>query len=452
MRVVSFPTFIRLVFFGFFISTGAALAGNETKCDVQYSFEERSILEWAAIGGDPHAQYAISQCAYPDGHGALSTAEKIYAIKWLTLATCEASDSQSAVARDRMTRKLKDEGDLSFRRFGGVTGDEKWTRREIRFREYREEQNAKLKARYDALMAETGEDERLEARDALADQLARIGPLGLIRLGELTACKNFGAGKSFAAAAWSAADDVLRASNGETAYGADDREIAAISKESAKHLASLSEEERRAVTLEKARLLKTSPQAISKLENWAALGKLENLADIHSDIEATSFGQRSVTSAAQYALEALGWLSFVNGPDNDYGPSTIEAAQKAQVRYGHQPTRWLSHEEIRRLVCDAALQKDDPVSYYHLGVMYSEGWGFPQDVARAREAIGRAQSIMQARLADEDALPEWKRKTYPAIMTQIESAKTSIDSAYAGLPADLRSERTKTAAAVSLCQ
>ncbi|MBI1365631.1 MAG: hypothetical protein GC153_06690 [Alphaproteobacteria bacterium] len=417
---------------GFLAASTAARAGEEVKCADQYDLEAHLILEWAAIGGDPHAQYAIGQCAYPDHHGELTQAEKIYALKWLMLGVCDASDTPVAIHRDKLTRRLKENGDLSFRRFGGVTGKEKWTHREKRFQEYRREQDAKLRRRFEAISAETTEQDRLTARDALSDELSRMGPLGLLRLAEMTSCPSLDADAAFAAAAWQAADEAFKSSSMSAVYGSAARDIA---KESETRLAALSPQERISAAFDKERLLKTSPGSMAQLENWAALGRLDKLASFG---DANGAPERSLTTAIQYGLEAMGWLTFVNGPDNDYGPATIEAAQKAQAYYGDQQTRWLSHGEVRRLLCDAALTKSDPISYYHLALMYAQGWGFPQDLARARFALGRAEKLIDARLAEKTALPDWKQRAYPGFKKEISQAKLSIEAAWSALPADMK--------------
>jgi hypothetical protein len=81
---------------------------------------------------------------------------------------------------------------------------------------------------------------------------------------------------------------------------------------------------------------------------------------------------------------------------------------------------------VRQVVCDAALKKDDPVSYYHLAMMYAEGAGFRKDVALAREALAKAESSMAARLDDASALPEWKQRAYPEYSEKISAAKKAL--------------------------
>jgi len=420
--------------------SAAASAGEEIKCAQQYTLEEQLILEWAALGGDPHAQFAVAQCAFPDGSGDLTEQERLYALKWTILATCDASGTEDVAERDRMTRKLKEDANLSFRRFGGLTEEEKLNRREKRFLEFRDYRYDKLEDRYEALQARVSDVDRAKARDALADQFSRLGPLGLLRLSELSSCKNFGASPTFAAASWAATAEAWNASAASQVYGHSVEKDWSIAAESDKRLAALSPKDRRAAEVEKASLLKTAPATIARLEEQAALGRLGRMALAHTQEADADSPRRSLTTAVQYALEAMGFTEFVNGPDNDYGPSTIEAAKQAQAYYGAEPTRWLSHEEARKLVCDAATLKADPVSYFHLALMYAQGWGFPQDLNRARFAVEQARSIIEARLAVADELPEWKQVEYPKFRTQIESAQASIETASAAVPAHVRGE------------
>ncbi|MEE2692912.1 MAG: hypothetical protein VX640_15365 [Pseudomonadota bacterium] len=431
--------------------TAGASAGEEVKCAQQYSLEEQLILEWAALGGDPHAQYAIAQCAFPDGIGELTEAERLYALKWSILATCDAADTEVTAERDRLTRKLKENADLSFRRFGGLTEEEKLNRREKRFLEFRDYRYEKLDQRYETLQSRVSDADRAKAREALADQFSRLGPLGLLRLSELSSCKNFGAAPSFSAAAWAATAEAWNASGASQIYGHSVEKDWSIAAERDKRMKGLSAKERRAAEVEKAALLKTAPATLARLEEQAALGRLENMAFLHAQAADAEAPRRSVTTAIQYALEALGFVEFVNGPDNDYGPSTIEGAKKAQAHYGDEPTRWLSHEEIRTIVCDAATLKSDPISYFHLGLMYSQGWGFPQDLTRARFALDQARSIIEARLADADDLPAWKQTEYPKFRTQIENAQASLDAASLGVPDHVRGEARPVTEA-SLCK
>lgn len=428
MRVVLFV--LALAVFG----AGGANAAREDKCAAQYSLEEQLILEWAALGGDPHAQFAIAKCAAPRIEASLTETERVYALEWLTLAACDADGMPAVDERDRMTRRLKYEGDISFRRFGGISRDETWTSREKQFIEFRHEQVADLKDRYSAFVETATAAERAKAREALSDELARMGPRGMARLTELAECTYFGADKAFAAAVWSAADQVWGSSGAGELYGKSARKVWNTAEESKARLAALKPSERRAAEAEKARLLKTDPRVLAELEDSAALARLGEPSSTHAQAGNASVAGRSVTLAVQYALEALGWIEFVNGPDNDYGPSTIEAAGKAQAAYGFEATRWLSPEQIRMTVCDAATKKGDPVSYYHLAMMFAEGWGFRKDLDRASFAIDRAGKIMSDRLSARDGLPEWKQNAYPAFEPKIENAKALIDGERAGLP------------------
>ncbi|MGE0409529.1 MAG: peptidoglycan-binding protein [Amphiplicatus sp.] len=413
-----------------------ALAGEEAACEAQYTLEERLILEWAAFGGDPHAQFAVSQCAFPRDGKPLSQNEKIYALKWTTLAMCDGEETPFGVRRDRLTRKLKDKGDLSFRRFGGVAEDEKWSKRDKRFREYRTKKRIELEARFAALLAETSEAEKAAAREALIEDHARLGALGLVRVAELSDCASFGASPAFKAASWAAAEDVWIASGANQIYG-DLKHANVNRKESAALFAALPPTQQRVARLVRGRLLKTDPRRLAELEDEAALGRLEEMRPLglEAGVEA---GPRAVTTAVQYALEALGWIEFQEGPDNDYGPSTIEAVKRAQAHYGVDETRWMSPRETRRLICDAAVKKGDPVSLYHLALMYAEGWGFPEDDARARVAIDRARAVMDERLAAADALPEWKRAAYPSYRERIANAAEIIEGQWMLAPAHAR--------------
>lgn len=417
------------------LGIGGAQAGEEEFCSKQYTLEEHSILEWAAIGGDPHAQYAIAQCAYPQGAGKLEPAQNVYALKWLMLATCDASGSPAVEERDRLTRKLKFSSDLSFRRFSGLTSDERFTAREKEFVSFRAEKNADLEARLKRLRGKTSAAEEAAARESLSGQLARMGGLGLVRLAELTSCRNFGASPSFSAAAWAAADYVWNTDELASVYGESLKDGWTIAGESTERFAALSQAEKRTAAFERARLLKSTPSFISRLEEDAALGRMQRLGIAHASPSGSPLIGNTATLAAQYALEALGFMEFVNGPDNDYGPTTIEAVKRAQAYYGVEETRWLSHRELRRTVCDAATKKADPVSFFHLALMFSQGWGYPQDIPRASYAIDRAEKLLAARLSRPDDLASWKRAEYPKFAPQIARAKANIDAEYAALPA-----------------
>jgi peptidoglycan hydrolase-like protein with peptidoglycan-binding domain len=192
--------------------------------------------------------------------------------------------------------------------------------------------------------------------------------------------------------------------------------------------------------------MKTDPQRINDLERKAALGRLQELEFVGGNVRnsdgvglaegetAAVFAGQSVTIAVQFALESLGWMEFTNGPDNDYGPATIEAVARAQEHYGRDPTRWLSHSDARQMICDAAIEKRDPASLYHLGVMFSRGWGFPIDLVRARFAISQADIALEEKLADAALLPDWKLRSYYGFRPRIAAAKTNIEAAWSVLP------------------
>jgi TPR repeat protein len=419
--------------------SGAALAAEERPCAEQFSLEEHLILEWAALGGDPEAQYSLSQCAYPAGATSLSTPQKVYALKWLTLAACDSSPN---ARRDPMTRALKYEGNISFRRFGAISEEETWTARERKLIEVRKAQVADLGARLARLKSEATPDEIVAARDQLADQFARMGATGLLRLTDMTTCTEFGASPSFAAAAWSAAADTWSRPENTSVYGASVQSDFDLKREADKRAAALDRVDRRRMAMEKDALMQADPARLAALEDAAALGRLEKLGFASASEEGFAFSGRATTTAIQYALEALGFIEFVNGPDNDYGPSTIEAARKAQAAYGRPQTRFLAPEEIRQVVCDAAVKKADPVSFYHLGMMYAEGMGFKKDIGLARIAIAKAEENMSARLMHESALPDWKRRAYPDYAEKISAAKKSIDASFAALPAHVQARST----------
>lgn len=426
-----------------------AFAGEERKCSEQYKLEEHLILEWAALGGDPTAQYAVGQCAFPAGAGDMTRAEKVYALKWLTLASCDGAGVEGNEARDRMTRQLKYGSNISFRRFGGITDDETWTSRERKLIELRDAQVADLAGRLTSLKAELTDQEIAEARLSLSDQLARMGPTGLLRLSEMTTCGEFGASPSFAAAAWSAAADTWSRPETASLYGASVRGEWDLDREAAKRAGDLTRADKKRMLTEKEALMRADPVRLVALEDAAALGRMQDLGFASAGEDDFSFSGRSTTTAVQYALESLGFIEFVNGPDNDYGPSTIEAARKAQAAYGKPQTRWLAPEEVRQVVCDAAVKTDDPVSYYHLSIMYAEGLGFRKDVTLARAAAARADDMMSERLQHASALPAWKARAYPDYATRIKAARTAINVAYDALPSHAKAGDAGTAA---ICQ
>lgn len=422
------------------ITGGIAHAGEEKKCAKQYSFEEHLILEWAALGGDPHAQFAITQCAFPQGTKKLTQAEKTYALQWLTLASCEVLDSEETMARNIRTRRLKASSDLSFRRFGGKRKDEKMSTRDKMFREYRLRKTNELKDRNKAIASLVSAEDRRIANDALIERFARMGDLGLLKLSELSSCEHFNASSELKAASWSAADDAWETSPLSEIFGKSDRKGWAISKESQKHLASLSATQQNTATLEKKRLLKTSATEINALEERAALADIQNLATVHAHVGELGAPVQSVTLAVQYALEALNMIEFVNGPDNDYGPSTIDAVKKLQAAYGAPQTRWLSHEQVRDTICKAAVESTDPISLYNIALMHANGWGFKKDLNKAQAAITQAENAMTVQLSNLDGLEEWKQDHYPRYVSQIEISKSAIGSAWQTLPANEKSE------------
>ena len=423
-------------------AAGVAHAGEEKKCADQYSLEEQLIMEWAALGGDPHAQFAIGQCAMPEKAKKLTEAEQVYAVKWLTLAACDIRGGSYTERRDQITRDLKDAGDLSFRRFGGVKDGEKFSKREKRFQEYRDYKTSELVRRFDRLNKMVDENIAERGRMQLVDDLARLGPRGVLRLGNLTSCADFGASKTFAAATWSAAADTWSRYDLSEVYGVSERKGWSLASEAEAHNADLGPLERRTADFERARLLETDPLRITRLKEKAALGQMHELtfvggAGLASSADAanaTILSGQSVTLATQYALEALGFMEFVNGPDNDYGPSTIEAVSRAQASYGRPQTRWLSNEDIRFMICDAATKAEDPVSFYHLGVMFSRGWGFPVDLVRARYAIDRSEELLENKVQAKDDLPEWKQQAYPEFFPRIDAARSLIETAWTSLP------------------
>jgi len=452
------------------IGISQAHAGEEARCAKQYSLEEHLILEWAAIGGDPHAQFALAQCALPDGPLDLSDAEKTYAVKWVTLAACDAREDGTHAFHDRLTRRLKEQGDLSFRRFAGVEADDDdLNRREKRFVRYRDRKSRELMDRFERLEKTVDEAHRARARVEIADDFARLGRIGLMRLAELSECDYFGASETFAAAVWDAAAAAWSDEAAGAIYGRSARRDAAPQEESRARAEALSPAQWRTFAYERARLDQYAPERLARLEEEAALGRLSQLRTLEGlalesgpesgallvaePIADTSFDGPSVTLATQYALEALGFMEFVNGPDNDYGPSTIEAVARAQASYGKTETRWLSHDDVRQMVCDAAVGAGDPVSYYHLGVMFQRGWGFRSDLARARYAMNEAARRLDARLAADDDLEAWKRRAYPAFRTEVDAAAAAIDEAWNALPAvDKNAAAAWDPAADTLCR
>lgn len=417
---------------------GTALAGEERACAAQYALEDHVLLEWAALGGDPHAQMAIAQCAFPQGAdvAAMTPAEKTYAIRWTTIALCEAAATPAHDRRDVRLRKLKENASISFRRFGGLAKTEKLNWREKDFMEYRREQTALLADRHRRLVESVSAAELGKARGELSEQLSRMGPTGLLKLAELSSCDAFGASKAFEAAAWSAALDAWRGAEVAGIYAAadsDDYDLPAIA---AAKMKKLSAPDRRVATLEKERLLRTEPKRLAALEQKAGEAEeaiaLQRLADFRLPsrraegglFDAAPAETPATTTALQFALESLGHVDFVNGPDNDYGKTTQQAVARYQESAGKTPTAMLTNAELRGAICLAAA-KDDPVSLYHVALMYQNGWGFPKSDAKAAAAIRRSENAMISALGGGD-LPAWKRDAYASYAGKIRAASAEM--------------------------
>lgn len=412
----------------------SAQAGEEKKCAKQYSLEEHLILEWAALGGDPHAQFAITQCAFPKGTKKLSDEEKIYAWKWLTLASCETLETKAALERNVRTRRLKEKGDLSFRRFGGHADGEKLSTREKMFWEYRTRRVSELKTRYETLNGTIDAPLRAKAQDALVEEFSNMGALGLLRLSQLADCPHVSFSRAQKAAAWSAAEEKWDASALAVIAGKSENRGWSLAKESKARHGALNTLEKRTAEFEKDRLIAADAQRVAHLEDRAALADLQNLSTAFVHASEGDTPTKTVTLAVQYALEALDMIEFVNGPDNDYGPTTIEAAQRLQASWGQEETRWLNHEQIRNTVCKAATEAADPISMYHVALMHANGWGFKRDYSKARSAISQAEKAIKVRLDAIDELPEWKQVHYPQYVAEIEAEKILIDAAWEALP------------------
>lgn len=409
---------------------GSALAGEERACASQYALEDHLLLEWAALGGDPHAQTAIAQCAFPAKADAdkMTPAEIGYAIRWTTIALCEAEQSPLHDRRDARMRRLKEDANISFRRFGGLAKDEKLNWRERDFMEYRKAQTALLGERHQRLVDAVTDVELGAARQALSEQLSRMGLTGLLRLAELSSCAAFGASPEFEAAAWSAASEAWRGAEVAGVYAAadsDDYDLPRIAMEKTK---ALSGADRRVAALEKQRLLRTDPkrlasleQKIADLEDAAALQRLAQFA-VPAANDASS--APAATTALQFALETLGHVTFVNGPDNDYGLTTQSAVARMKASEGGEPTTTLTHAQTRATICKAAL-KGDPVSLYHVAMMYKTGVGFPSDDAKAAAAIRKSETAMIDALGGGD-LPEWKRAAYNDYAPKIRAASKEL--------------------------
>lgn len=404
------------------LGVGAASANDEAMCSAQFALEDHMLLEWAAVGGDPHAQMTLAQCSFPAAATDLSQAQRVYAIKWNTIALCEARTSDVHDDRDLRMRRLKDDANISFRRFGGLQKGEKLNWRERDFVEYRKEQAAALELRHQRLMQAVAPADMAAARGEIADQYSRMGALGLLKLAELSSCDLLGASKEFEAAAWSAASETWRGAEQAGVYAAPDTPAYDLPKVATEKTKKLSGADRRAAALEKERLLRTDPDRLAVIEKKAreyeTVAAVSAIDDFRLPRRQAAAGladaapaqTSSLTTALQFALESLDFVDFVNGPDNDYGPTTRAAVARMQASGGGEPTSVLTNAEARATICRAAA-KNDPVSLYHVALMHQNGWGFPKDDAKAAAAIARSETAMIATLGGQD-LPEWKRTAY----------------------------------------
>lgn len=421
--------------------SGSALAGDERACASQYALEDHLLLEWAALGGDPHAQMSIAQCAFPDGADAASMtpAERAYAVRWTTIALCDARPSDAHDRRDERLRKLKDQSSISFRRFGGLKKNEKLNWRERDFMEYRQEQTALLAERHKRLIENVSDADLGRARADLAEQLSRMGPTGLLKLAELTSCEAFGASTEFEAAAWSAVSEAWSGADVAGVYAAADSEDYDLPKIAKEKVKKLSGPERRVATIEKDRLLRTDPRRLASLEKKVSTletnGALERLSNFtlpsspqSSDgagiAQAAFSGEGQLTLALQFALESLGYVNFVNGPDNDYGSTTREAVARMNARATGEPKPTVTNAEARAAICRAAA-KGDPVSLYHVALMYQNGWGFPKSADKAAAAASKSETAMISALGG-GGMPEWKEAAYTNYAAKIRTLAADL--------------------------
>ncbi|MEM9705723.1 MAG: hypothetical protein AAF850_06550 [Pseudomonadota bacterium] len=451
----------------------SAVAGDEKNCASQYSQSEHAILEWAALGGDPHAQFAIAQCALPEGKRKYSDAERNYAVKWVSIAACDANDDDATLSRNVLTRRLKETGDLSFRRFGGDNGDEKFSKRAMMLQNYRERKRRELSGRARRLSRLFDDDERAVAINAMVSDLARIGAPGLMRLEGLAECPFIEMDAATKTAISVAASDVWQ----NSAYA----EVYSDTDQNDENAQALTTQALPYATAEKKRaLLLAAGIGVGELEREAALSKLNDFRSValieqkdktelsddgtvrdivspesvlfgnaetgnangptqvaftttRADLTSASASVSTLTTAIQYALEALGFVDFVNGPDNDYGSTTIDAAKKFQRSIGAEPTRLLTPQQSRRAICDAATDRDDPVSWLNVALMYQKGWGFPKNINASKEAIDRADMAMKQRMLNPANLEAWKQRRYPVISNQIKVASREITEVSQGL-------------------
>lgn len=433
------------------LGVGAASANEQALCSAQFSLEDHMLLEWAAVGGDPHAQMTLSECSFPDAVADLTPAQRVYAIKWNTIALCEARASEVHDDRDLRMRRLKDEARISFRRFGGMQKGEKLNWRERDFVQYRKQQTAALEARVARLMQTVSSVDMATARSEIADQYSRIGALGLLKLAELSSCDILGASKTFEAAAWSAASESWRGAEQGGVYAAADTPAYDLPKVAVEKSKKLSGVDRRTAALEKERLLRTNPDRLAvtekKARDYETVAAVSTINDfsapprkVAGPADSAPAPSASLTTALQFALNTLGFVEFVNGPDDDYGPTTRAAVARMQAAGGGEPTSVLTNAEARATICKAAA-KEDPVSLYHVALMYKNGWGFPKDEAKAAAAISRAETAMIAALGGGD-LPAWKRAAYQDYARLIRDAAKEMKS----------SDFAETAAAAAICE
>ncbi len=176
-------------------------------------------------------------------------------------------------------------------------------------------------------------------------------------------------------------------------------------------------------------------QRVSEAEDRAALNALAAFTlpqrEATGGIADAAVAQQStLTLALQFALESLGHVNFVNGPDNDYGPTTRGAVARYHTATGGSPATTISQLETREAICAAAVVRDDPVSLYHVALMYKNGWGFARDDDKASAAITKAETAMISTLGGDD-LPEWKRDAYREYAARIRAASASMKTATA---------------------
>ncbi|MEZ5922740.1 MAG: hypothetical protein R3C60_15520, partial [Parvularculaceae bacterium] len=206
-----------------------------------------------------------------------------------------------------------------------------------------------------------------------------------------------------------------------------------MAKVASERAAALNSAERSAMLAEKAQLMRTDPDRLAAVEGKAKLYEsnlaLARLADFSVPARIAQAGisdvgvarASSLTTAVQFALESLGYVSFINGPDDDFGPTTQSGVVRMKEAKGEPAAPTLTNVEARETICDAATEHADPVSLYHVALMYQNGWGFPQSDAKAAAAIGEAETAMISALGGS-TLPDWKRAAYEAYASKIRVA------------------------------